>query len=115
MFSKIDIEIKSEDCPTKPWRRRTNPNQNFMFYYVYLIRSVNNTDTIYVGYTTNFKQRLETHNSGGSIHTKKNRPWELVMCTAFRNMNCAKQFEKYLKSQSGRAFAKKRFLELTQI
>ena len=80
-----------------------------MFYYVYLIRSIKNPETTYVGYTTNFKQRLETHNSGGSIHTRKNRPWELRVCMAFKDMECAKQFEQYLKSQSGRAFAKKRF------
>lgn len=80
-----------------------------MFYYVYLIRSINYPETIYVGYTTDLKARLKTHNSGGSIHTKNDKPWEVVMCSAFKNMDCAKRFEKYLKSQSGRAFAKKRF------
>lgn len=80
-----------------------------MSYYVYLIRSIKYPQTTYVGYTTNMKERLATHNSGGSIHTKKDRPWELVVCMAFREMDCAKQFEKYLKSQSGRAFASKRF------
>ena len=64
---------------------------------------------MYVGYTLDVKKRLATHNSGASIHTRKDRPWELVLCMAFKNMECAKQFEKYLKSQSGRAFAKKRF------
>lgn len=78
-------------------------------YYVYLIRSTKYPQTVYVGYTTNIKERLATHNSGGSIHTKRDRPWELVVCMAFKDMDCAKQFEKYLKSQSGRAFAKKRF------
>ncbi len=48
---------------------------------------------MYAGYTTNLKQRLATHNSGGSIHTKKDRPWELVVCMAFKDMKCAKQFE----------------------
>jgi len=81
-----------------------------MFYYVYLIRSINYPDKIYVGYTVNFKQRLETHNSGGSIYTKTDRPWELVVCLAFKDINSAKKFEKYLKSQSGRAFIVKRFL-----
>lgn len=80
-----------------------------MYYYVYLIRSINYPQTIYIGYTTNVKDRL-THNSGGSIHTKRDKPWELVVCTLFKDMNTAKQFEKYLKSQSGRAFIKKRFL-----
>lgn len=77
-------------------------------YYVYLIRSIGFPQTIYVGYTTNMKERLETHNSGDSVHTKKDRPWELVVCMGFKDMDCAKQFERYLKSQSGRAFAKKR-------
>ena len=81
-----------------------------MYYYVYLIRSINYPQTIYVGYSTNVKERLKTHNFGGSIHTKKDKPWELVTCILFRDIDKAKQFEKYLKSQSGRAFIKKRLL-----
>jgi predicted GIY-YIG superfamily endonuclease len=80
-----------------------------MFYYVYLIQSIQHPAIRYIGYTTNLKDRLATHNSGGSIYTKKDRPWELIACSAFKNIDCAKQFEKYLKSQSGRAFAQKRF------
>ena len=80
-----------------------------MFYYVYLIQSVQHAEIRYIGYTTNLKERLATHNSGGSIYTKKDRPWKLVMCSVFKSMDYAKQFEQYLKSQSGRAFAKKRF------
>ena len=79
-----------------------------MFYYVYLIRSIKYPQTMYVGYTTDINERLKTHNAGGSIHTKKDKPWELVVCMAFKNIDCAKQFENYLKSQSGRAFTKKR-------
>ncbi len=78
-------------------------------FYVYLLKSVNFPDQKYVGCTDNLKERLETHNSGGSIYTKPYRLWKLIMCSAFKNIDCAKQFEQYLKSQSGRAFAKKRF------
>lgn len=78
-------------------------------FYIYLIRSINSPNIVYVGYTVNLKQRLETHNSGGSIHTSKDRPWELVMSLSFVDKNKAKDFERYLKSQSGRAFANKRF------
>jgi len=81
-----------------------------MFYYVYIIRSIDYPKTIYIGYMTNLRARIQTHNSGGSVHTKRDRPWELVTATAFKDMACAKEFEKYLKSQSGRAFIKKRFL-----
>jgi len=79
-------------------------------YYVYVITSVNFPKTFYVGYTTNLDQRLETHNSGGSIHTAKSRPWKLVMYLGFVEQITAKEFEVYLKSQSGRAFLNKRFL-----
>ena len=47
--------------------------------------------------------------TGGSIHTSKDRPWELAMFLSFVDKNKAKDFERYLKSQSGRAFTNKRF------
>jgi len=78
-------------------------------YYVYCIKSTKFTDKVYVGYTTNVEQRLATHNSGGSIYTVKDRPWKLFLTMCFVDKNKALKFEKYLKSQSGRAFAKKRF------
>jgi predicted GIY-YIG superfamily endonuclease len=62
-----------------------------MYYYVYLIRSIKYSQTVYVGYTTNMEERLSTHNSGKFyIHTRKDRPWELVVCMAFKDMGCAK-------------------------
>lgn len=78
-------------------------------FYIYLIKSINFPKTYYVGYTINLKQRLETYNSGGSIHTAQYRPWKLMIYLGFEDQTKAKEFEKYLKSQSGRAFAKKRF------
>ncbi|HBL98277.1 TPA: excinuclease ABC subunit C [Candidatus Dependentiae bacterium] len=76
-------------------------------HYVYLIRSVKFPDQTYVGNTVYLKQRLEVHNSGGSIHTANARPWELVMFLGFKDKLKATAFEKYLKSGSGRVFAKK--------
>jgi predicted GIY-YIG superfamily endonuclease len=77
-------------------------------YYIYLIRSINDPSQTYVGRTINLDQRLETHNSGGSVHTKMNRPWKLVMYLAFDSREKAAAFEKYIKVGSGHAFAKKR-------
>ncbi len=77
-------------------------------YYVYLLRSINNSSKTYIGYTTNLEQRLDTHNSGGSVHTKIDRPWKLVMYLAFDSEQKALNFEKYIKVGSGNAFAKKR-------
>lgn len=78
-------------------------------YYVYLIKSKKNSEETYIGITSNLAQRLETHNSGGSIFTQKNRPWEIILYIAFKDKTRAGDFEHYLKSASGKAFAKKRF------
>jgi putative endonuclease len=77
-------------------------------YYVYFIRSLNNSSKTYIGFTNNLQQRLESHNSGGSIHTQQDRPWKLVTHLAFDSEEKAKAFEKYIKVGSRHAFAKKR-------
>ena len=77
-------------------------------FYVYLIKSINFEDQKYIGLTDNLKERLETHNTGGSFHTKNYRPWRLVNSFGFDDKFKAASFEKYLKTGSGRAFAKKR-------
>lgn len=82
--------------------------ETFMFY-VYLIRSIKNSQKSYIGYTNNIIERIETHNSGGSVYTKSHRPWKLVMYLCFEDEAKAIEFEKYLKSGSGNSFAKKRF------
>jgi len=65
---------------------------------------------IYVGFTQDLKKRLANHNSGTTEHTKKYLPWELIMYLAFSNKIKALEFEKYLKSHSGRAFRDKRLI-----
>jgi predicted GIY-YIG superfamily endonuclease len=76
---------------------------------VYFIKSVNFPNQKYIGCTDNIKERLETHNSGGSIYTKPHRPWVVATYMAFQEEKIAREFEKYLKSGAGRAFANKRF------
>jgi predicted GIY-YIG superfamily endonuclease len=76
-------------------------------YYVYIIRSLTDKSN-YVGYTLNLKQRMKDHNSGKNISTKGSRPWEIVTYIASSNKQKAIDFEGYLKSGSGKAFAKKR-------
>jgi putative endonuclease len=77
-------------------------------YYVYLIRSIKFPDQKYIGFTEDVPARIKEHNRGGSIHAGKYRPWKLVTYHAFTSKKQAKEFEKYLKSGSGRAFASKR-------
>ena len=77
-------------------------------HYVYLLRSEIVPSQTYVGYSADLKMRLCTHNAGGSPHTRKHRPWKLVTYLAFTDKLQALEFERYLKSHSGQAFAAKR-------
>ncbi|RLC03933.1 MAG: GIY-YIG nuclease family protein [Deltaproteobacteria bacterium] len=76
--------------------------------YVYLIRSTSYPDQKYVGITSDVKSRLKAHNEGKSSHTAKFKPWELITYIAFSDPSQSAEFERYLKSGSGRAFANKR-------
>ena len=74
-------------------------------WHVYIIRSVNFPEQEYTGATADLKRRMSDHNSGKSTHTAKFKPWQLVWYCAFADKYAALEFEKYLKSHSGRAFA----------
>jgi putative endonuclease len=76
--------------------------------YVYLLQSEMAGNQRYVGVRSDLKQRLAHHNAGKSSHTSKFLPWKLVTYVAFSNEQKAELFERYLKSGSGHAFARKR-------
>jgi putative endonuclease len=78
-------------------------------HYVYLLESDAFGGQRYIGLTANLKKRLADHNAGKSPHTSKYMPWRLVTYVAFSDIEKARAFERYLKSGSGHAFAKKRF------
>jgi len=78
------------------------------FCYVYILQSIGSSEHFYVGLTDNLRDRLKRHNAGELIHTSKFRPWRIKTAIAFTDRERAAAFERYLKSSSGRAFAKKR-------
>jgi putative endonuclease len=75
--------------------------------YVYILESLDG-EHFYAGLTDDVPARLTKHNAGGVPHTSKYRPWRLKTYVAFSDERQAIAFERYLKSGSGRAFAKKR-------
>jgi predicted GIY-YIG superfamily endonuclease len=75
--------------------------------YVYILQS-NVGEHCYVGITDDPRARLTKHSAGDVAHTSKYRPWHIKTYVAFRDARQAFNFEQYLKSSSGRAFAKKR-------
>ena len=78
------------------------------FSYVYILQSENDVDRFYVGLTDDLRDRLRRHNAGEVSHTAKFVPWRTKTAIAFTDRKRAAEFERYLKTASGRAFAKKR-------
>ncbi len=76
---------------------------------VYILRSELDASKHYVGITDDPERRLAEHNAGKSTHTNKFRPWKVIVTIGFADSAKATAFERYLKSGSGRAFAKKHF------
>jgi predicted GIY-YIG superfamily endonuclease len=77
--------------------------------YVYILMSVNFPAETYIGLTNDLRARMAAHNNGQAKHTSKFKPWRPVTYLGFSNPEKAVAFERYMKSSSGRAFAKKRF------
>jgi predicted GIY-YIG superfamily endonuclease len=75
--------------------------------YVYILTSLD-SEHFYVGITDDLRARLVKHNAGEVTHTAKYRPWRIKTYVAFSDEKQAFAFERYLKSASGRAFAKTR-------
>jgi predicted GIY-YIG superfamily endonuclease len=78
------------------------------YHYVYILESLSDPKHFYAGYTKDLKARLAKHNRGEVPHTSKFLPWNIKTAVAFSNYEQAIAFEQYLKTASGRAFAKKR-------
>lgn len=79
-----------------------------MRHHVYIIQSETDPNQFYTGMCEDIASLLADHNSGKSSHTSKYKPWKLVFQCWFEDPAKALEFEKYLKSGSGRAFASKR-------
>lgn len=77
-------------------------------FYVYVLKC--SDDKPYTGCTSNLEGRMKRHKEGWIPATRDRLPVLLVGYTAFSDKYKAFEFEKYLKSGSGRAFLKKHFL-----
>jgi len=75
--------------------------------YVYVLRSCTDARRYYTGVTSDWRARLEAHNAGHCLHTANGRPWQMDVLVEFSDENRAAAFERYLKTGSGCAFAKR--------
>jgi len=81
----------------------------FFAYYVYVLQSLKD-GTLYTGYTNNITRRQLQHDLKQSKYTSKKGPFEMIFHCVFYGKLAkqkAEDFEKYLKSGSGRAFIKR--------
>ena len=80
-------------------------------YYVYILLSLK-SHIFYYGSTNDLRTRVEQHNQGKSFATKPHIPWELVWYAGFLTKKESEDFELYLKSGAGKAFAYKRLVSV---
>ena len=78
-------------------------------HYVYFLKSIDH-DFNYIGSTCDLKARIDHHNHGYSQSTKHYAPFELISYIAVETRKHASDLEKYFKTGSGIAFARKRIL-----
>ena len=77
-----------------------------IMYYIYSLKC---KDGYYIGCTDDLKSRVKRHQKGSVPATANRLPAELDFYFAVEDKYRAFEFEKYLKSGSGRAFIKKHF------
>jgi predicted GIY-YIG superfamily endonuclease len=77
--------------------------------FVYVLRNADVSPKFYVGLSSDVDARLADHNMGHCPHTASRRPWHLHVVLEFSDEKPAIRFERYLKSGSGRAFARRHF------
>ena len=93
--------------PLLPFIRATADNIRNM-QYVYILQC--NDNTCYVGCTSDLKERIKRHEAKQVAYTSSRLPIKLIFYCAFADKFKAFEFEKYLKSGSGRAFTKKHLI-----
>ena len=81
-------------------------------WVVYILECSDNT--FYVGCTSDLEKRLIRHNRGEVSYTSSRLPLTVRTFTAFQDKYLAYNFEKYLKSGSGRAFMYKRLVNKSE-
>jgi predicted GIY-YIG superfamily endonuclease len=77
-------------------------------WIVYILKCKDGT--YYTGCTSDMPDRLSRHQKGEVRYTSSRLPVELIVTISFNDKYKAYNFEKYLKSGSGKAFMNKRFV-----
>ena len=72
-----------------------------IMFWVYILKSINNS-WFYVGMSSNPDMRLIQHNTGQVRSTKSRKPYIIIYRKEFKQVDVARDFEKYLKIRSNK-------------
>jgi predicted GIY-YIG superfamily endonuclease len=112
--SSCGEEERRCEAPLELFGRQARSRAISNMYTVYILRSINHPDRLYIGLTTDLEKRLKCHNADTSTYSRRYSPWELEISIVLKDKKTAEDLEKYLKSGSGFAFLKKRLLPQKQ-
>jgi predicted GIY-YIG superfamily endonuclease len=79
------------------------------YWYVYVLVCDGDNERHYTGVTQKLTDRVKEHNRGKCSATAAFRPWTVQTAIAFNKKGKARSFERYLKTGSGREFARRHF------
>jgi predicted GIY-YIG superfamily endonuclease len=79
------------------------------FFYVSILINAADGKKHYTGIARDLQARLIKNNQGGCADTSRPRPWQIETAMAFGSKKKTPAFEKYLKTGSGREFARRHF------
>ena len=77
-------------------------------WFVYLLRTADGK--VYTGCTNDIDERIRRHNSGLVEFTRPRLPIQPLLIVTFFDKYRAYDFERYLKSGSGKEFSRRHFL-----
>jgi putative endonuclease len=100
--------VSTEASAQVDWSKVTD--RGAAVWYIYFLQLANGD--IYVGSTDDLKRRYRSHSLGQVTSTRPFLPAKLKCYIAVETEMHARQLERYFKSGSGKAFAKKRYCGL---
>jgi len=80
-------------------------------FHVYVIVSETCSRPLYIGFSSRPPDRLTEHNVGENPSTADLAPWRFAAIFSFPSEGRARNFERYFKGGSGRAFLRRHVLE----
>lgn len=89
------------DCDTILNDASNQGDESEEMYYIYLVRC--SDDSLYCGWTTDLKRRMDAHNGhipGGAKYTRGRRPVALVYAESFHEKQAAQRREYAIKQMT---------------